>query len=119
MARAPSIILFCVSDDSRLEYLWLLQAMKRRIEFSVETEKITLRGAAPVISWCADCERHSMRITPEQAALLAGVSELLVYRMIEGEQLHRTETAEGRFRICMASLLKVAWDEGCGRQRPA
>ena len=49
-----------------------------------------------------------MRITSEQAAMLTGVSELLIYRMIEGEQLHRSEMADGRLRICMASLLKAA-----------
>lgn len=86
--------------------------MKRRIELSIETEKITLQGPAPAISWCGECEKHSMRITSEQAALLAGVSEMLIYRMIETERLHHTETADGRLRICMTSLANVGADEG-------
>lgn len=85
--------------------------MKRKIELSVETEKITLRGAVPAISWCGECEKHSIRITSEQAALLADVSEMLIYRMIEGERLHHTETADGRLKICLASLAKVVWEE--------
>ena len=82
--------------------------MKRRIELSIESEKITLRGPAPAISWCGECEKQSMRITSEQAALLAGVSEMLIYRMIEAELLHHIETPDGRLRICMASLASVA-----------
>jgi hypothetical protein len=93
--------------------------MKRRIELSVETEKITLQGPAPAISWCRECKNHSMRITSEQAAVLAGVSELLVYRMIEAERLHHIETPEGRLRICMTSLDKMEWDESCDAKRPA
>ena len=84
------------------------EAMKRRIEWSVETEKITLHGPAPSITWCAECEKHSMRINSEQAALLAGVSEIVIYRMIEEKRLHHTETTDGRLRICMASLAKAA-----------
>jgi len=89
--------------------------MKRRIELSVETEKITLRGPAPAIGWCGECEKPSMRITSEQAALLAGVSERLIFRMIEAERLHHAETADGRLRICMASLGKITWEDNCDR----
>ena len=83
--------------------------MKRRIELSIETEKITLHGPVPEIGWCAECEKHSMRITSEQAAILAGVSEMLIYRMVESERLHHSETADGRLRICMASLSRIVW----------
>jgi predicted DNA-binding transcriptional regulator AlpA len=89
--------------------------MKRKIELSVETEKITLRGPLPAISWCRECDKPSMRITSEQAALLAGVSEMLIYRTIEAGRLHHSETADGRLRICMASLASVAWEESAIR----
>lgn len=82
--------------------------MKRRIELSVETEKITLRGPSPAISWCGECKNHSMRITSEQAALLAGVSEMNIYRMVEGRALHHSETKEGGLRICFRSLESMA-----------
>jgi hypothetical protein len=45
-----------------------------------------------------------MKITSEQAALLAGVSEMSIYRMVEGRALHHSETKEGGLRICLRSL---------------
>jgi len=78
--------------------------MKRRIELSVETERMTLRGPGPAISWCSECKNRSMKITSEQAALLAGVSEMSIYRMVEGRALHHSETKEGGLRICLRSL---------------
>jgi len=92
--------------------------MKRRIELSVETEKITLRGPAPAISWCGECEKPSMRITSEQAALLAGVGEMMIFRMIEAQRLHHTETADGRLRICMTSLVKITREDIASNSDP-
>ena len=80
---------------------------KRRLELEVETETIVLRGQAPVVSWCGECERLSPRITPSQAAMIAGVTDMAVYKMIKRGLLHPTETPDGRLQVCLRSLTGI------------
>lgn len=80
---------------------------KRKIEVEVETEKIVLRGRAPSISWCRECGRHTAWVNAEQAATLAGVGEMMIYRMVELGRLHHVETTGGRLRICLRSLSAI------------
>lgn len=54
--------------------------------------------------WCEACAHQVKMITPEEAAAFSGVTPRTVYRWIEAEKLHFTETAEGLLMICIKSL---------------
>jgi hypothetical protein len=43
-------------------------------------------------------------VTPLEAAAARGVSQLTIYRWVEGGQTHFEETADGGLFVCLASL---------------
>jgi hypothetical protein len=43
-------------------------------------------------------------LTPDEAALLAGVSIRILLRRVEAEQIHFLETTDGRLLVCPNSL---------------
>jgi len=45
-------------------------------------------------------------ITPNEAAKLAGISSRSVYRLVEAESIHFTETRDGSLLICLNSLYR-------------
>jgi len=78
---------------------------RRRTEITVETSWLVLRRArhrAPLS--CATCPWPTPLIAPEEAAVLAGVSTRTIYALVEAEQLHFTETPEGKLLVCPNSL---------------
>lgn len=54
--------------------------------------------------WCEACAASVRWVAAEQAAALASVSARAIYRAVESQQLHFTETADGRLFICLNSL---------------
>lgn len=78
---------------------------RKRIEITVETSLLVIRrGSKQALVWCIECSAPVQLITPEEAAVLAGVSTRTVYRRVEREQLHFVETDSGRLLICLNSL---------------
>ncbi len=80
---------------------------RKRVEITVETSLLVVRRSqnqAPV--WCIECASPVQSVTPEEAAMLAGVSTRTVYRWMEAGQLHFFETAEQSPLICLNSLLR-------------
>ena len=79
---------------------------KRRIEITVETERLLLtRGRrVSLTAWCPACGGRVLMLPAEEAARLSGVSARTIYRRVEGGQLHYTETPEGDLLICCDSL---------------
>jgi predicted DNA-binding transcriptional regulator AlpA len=78
--------------------------MRRRTEITVETRSLVLRRSrhhAPL--YCTTCPAPTLLIAPDEAAALAGVSTRTIYRFVETEQLHYTETG-GRLVVCPNSL---------------
>jgi hypothetical protein len=85
---------------------------RRRIEITVATRQMIIRrqtNHAPV--WCLECSSAVPALTPEEAAVLAGVSTRMVYRLVEAGQLHFIEAAEQSPLICLHSLLRLT-DKG-------
>ena len=81
---------------------------RKRVEITVETSLLVIRrgtNQGPV--WCLECSSPVQSVTPEEAAVLAGVNTRAVYRWVEAGQLHFIETAEQSPLICLNSLLKV------------
>lgn len=81
---------------------------KRKTEITVETERLLLiRRRRPwVRAWCDGCAKHANMITAAEAAAAARVSSRTVYRWVEAEKVHFTETLEGLLLICFNSLTK-------------
>ena len=80
---------------------------KRRTEITVETETIVClrrRSRTALTAWCPQCATEVKQVTPEEAAMYSGLSLRTIYRKVEADRLHFSETAEGRLFICLNSL---------------
>jgi hypothetical protein len=80
---------------------------KRRTEITVETETIVClrrRSRAALTRWCPQCAAEVKLVTPEEAAAQSGLSLRAIYRKVEADRLHFSETADGRLFICLNSL---------------
>ncbi|HEY9403472.1 MAG TPA: hypothetical protein VIQ24_12480 [Pyrinomonadaceae bacterium] len=81
--------------------------MKRRIEITVETQRVTLVGrrSVAVNAWCELCGARSIHATPEEAARHARTTPRAVYRCLEAGSIHFTEDAAGEPPlVCLKSL---------------
>ena len=77
------------------------------MEITVETRRLVIRrGTNQASVWCVDCCSPVQLITPEEAAVLAGVNTRTIYLRVEQGQLHFIETAEQSPLICLNSLLR-------------
>ena len=80
-------------------------ATKRRIEITVERQRVTfLRRKGAAHGWCGACGREVCMVTPDEAALLAGLTARTIYRRVEGGSVHFDEAADGTLLICCNSL---------------
>lgn len=79
---------------------------KRRTEITIETDEVTVirRRRNLARAWCARCAAPVEMVTTEQAAVLTGVSLRRVFRQVEADLLHYTETPDGSLYICLNSL---------------
>ena len=80
--------------------------MKRRIEITVETQRVTLvnRRSVAATAWCERCGARSLLVSAEEAARLAGVTAREIFRRVETDALHFAETPEGELLVCRDSL---------------
>ena len=80
--------------------------MKKRTLITVETDRVVFIGAPDVSPpmWCAACAAEVRMLTVDEAAAVARTSSRMIYRLVEDNQLHFTETPEGRLFICLNSL---------------
>ncbi len=58
----------------------------------------------PLRARCAECSEEVNWLTPNQAVLLTGLALREVFRRIEANTLHFSETAPGLIHICSNSL---------------
>lgn len=81
--------------------------MKRRTEITIETQRLLMlsRRKLSVVAWCAACDARVTMITADEAASLAGLSPRTIYRRVEAEKVHFSETADGVLLVCLNSLL--------------
>ncbi len=79
---------------------------KRRIVITTETQRIFVirRISRSALAWCPGCAKPVKMVSPDEAAALLRVSSRAIYRCVEAEKLHFTETAEGLLVICLNSL---------------
>lgn len=81
--------------------------MKRRTEITVEEQIRIFRHsrATPRIT-CTACSSETWMISPEDAALAAGVSARTIYRWVEQNKIHFRESASGSLVVCPRSVLE-------------
>lgn len=79
---------------------------KRRTEITIETERvIVIRKRRPQIQdWCNRCGEIVPMVTVDEAAGIAGVNSRTIYRWVEADRIHFTETSDGRLLVCPDSL---------------
>lgn len=79
---------------------------KRKMQITTETERLLIirqRGQRPPV-WCEQCAHQVRMVTPEEAAVVAGLSARHIYRQAEAGRLHFTETPGGALLICLNSV---------------
>jgi len=81
---------------------------KKRTEITVETDQVLIirQRRSGVRAWCDGCAEQVKMARAEEAAALAGVTARTIYRWVEAEKVHFTETPDGSLFICLNSLLK-------------
>jgi excisionase family DNA binding protein len=79
---------------------------KRRTKITIETERvIVIRKRRPLTQeWCNRCGEIVSMVTVDEAAGIAGVSSRTIYRWVEADRIHFTETSDRRLLICPDSL---------------
>lgn len=86
----------------------------KRTKVTIETERLlivgSLRGQVEV--WCNTCRAEVRMVSVEEAAIIAGVSQRVMYHQIESGRLHFGETSRGALLICLDALLKQTHAEG-------
>jgi hypothetical protein len=85
-----------------------MKKSRRTTNFTIETERtfIFRNFGGPQAGWCVGCGADVQMATVAEAAREAGLSELAIYRLLDGGVLHFTEDADGGVVVCLNSLLK-------------
>ncbi|CAN5341800.1 hypothetical protein BH18ACI2_BH18ACI2_04900 [soil metagenome] len=79
---------------------------KRVRRVTVKTERTFVfrsRGSVRV-EWCADCGAEVGMMSVDGAAHRAGVSEMVIYRLVEAGRVHFAESPDGTMFVCLLSL---------------
>ena len=75
----------------------------KRVEVTIETETVVVRGGHAVRAWCQGCNDYSMMLTPSAAARLASVTTEIIYARIATGAVHFIEVP-GVMLICSHSV---------------
>ena len=78
---------------------------KTTTKITIETERLlVLSRRRSFESWCPSCGSVVQRLTVDEAAAVARVNSLTVYRWVEAGMVHFDETEAGVPLICAVSL---------------
>ena len=83
---------------------------KKRTEVTIEVEEVIYAAGYHsrfTRAWCVACGAEAVMVTPEQAALIAGVSLRAINRWIKAGRIHFIETRDGRLRVCVTRCLDL------------
>ena len=80
---------------------------RTRVEITIETSLLVVRrGTSQTNAWCAECVSPVRSVTPEESAVLAGVSQRIVFRWLEVGLLHLSEMAASSRLTWLNSVLR-------------
>jgi hypothetical protein len=79
--------------------------MKKSVKVTFETERLlVISGRTQADLCCHVCGDEALMITVDEAAAMARMNSLAVYRLLEAGTLHCAETSAGCLIVCVASL---------------
>ena len=89
------------------ELTWSGMRRRKKTEIIVERDQVLVikRLNSQAAEWCDQCRKETRMVSVDEAAAVAGISERTVYRRVEDDLVHFTETTEGQLMICITSLL--------------
>lgn len=82
--------------------------MGRRKEERIEIhERLIVRTASESFpALCDECSmRHAILLSPEQAAIVTGIPERLIYQWVEAGAIHFREASNGKLTVCIKTLI--------------
>jgi hypothetical protein len=74
--------------------------MKTRTEITVEMDRVIVVSRTRKSEWCGSCARPVQMLSIDDAALIAHVNSLTIFRWAVAGELHSAESAEGLLLIC-------------------
>ncbi len=74
--------------------------MKTRTEITVEMDRLIVVSRPGRAEWCSGCAHPVEMLSIDDAALLAHVSSLTIFRLAIAGELHSVENADGLLLIC-------------------
>jgi len=78
---------------------------RKRTEITIETERVlSISSTRKVIAWCTACGNRVEMLPVDEAAILARVDARTIFRWVEADKLHFSETPHGALLICINSL---------------
>jgi hypothetical protein len=77
--------------------------MKTRTEITVEMDRVIVVSRTRKSEWCGSCARPVQMLSIDDAALIAHVNSLTIFRWAVAGELHSAESAEGLLLICPQS----------------
>ena len=78
---------------------------RKSTKITFETERLLfISGQRSLFALCEACGDEVRLVTVDEAAAMARVNSLAVYRLVEAGRLHHTETTAGALLICAVSL---------------
>lgn len=78
----------------------------RRTKIKLETHELTtIRFSRKARFFCPECLTQTDFLSIGQTAKILSVSEKTIFRLVEIEQIHSTETSSGQLLICADSAV--------------
>lgn len=78
--------------------------MKTRTEITFEMDRLIVLNRSRTSDWCSSCSRPVEMLSVDDAALVAHVSSVTIFRWAIAGDLHSSESADGLLLICPNSL---------------
>lgn len=81
--------------------------MAKQTKITIETESLLiLRGQTALRAWCQQCGGEAEMIPLEGVGVISNLPAPEVEAWIESDDLHRSQSPDGKTLICLNSLLK-------------
>jgi hypothetical protein len=77
----------------------------------LEQSTIRFSGVELTISRCDDCSQEVKWLTPYQTLAISGLTLREIFRLIEANHIHFTETRVGLLLICYQSITRICGEK--------
>jgi hypothetical protein len=81
--------------------------MKTRTEITVEMDRLIVVNRSRKTEWCSSCARPVEMLGVDDAALVAHVNSVTIFRWAIAGEVHSTESPEGLLLICPNSIRAI------------